>query len=207
MVGATAVTAAGVTTSQAGLVTISLSGNYISVGANNLNADLTGDGHPDLTIANTGYRGWAARATLNGVGANVRIYYGFGSPYPDNSGSIRLGSRNARWSQTHYGRQYGTHSLTGSIPIFFKDLHINAGAPTSGSLQVTVAYSEIQLDSFTYNSNTAVQGPTVAVPENGLRVAGATPAVPENGSSLALLAMGAGGILALRRRRAAQQNS
>lgn len=48
----------------------------------------------------------------------------------------------------------------------------------------------VNLDSFTYNSNTSV--------------AGASFTVPDQGSSLALLAMGAGGVLALRRWRVAQ---
>jgi len=49
---ATAATAAGVTASQASTITINLVGNYMGFGgAYNLNADLTGDGHPDLTIA------------------------------------------------------------------------------------------------------------------------------------------------------------
>src|SRR5207248_680522 len=87
----------------------------------------------------------------------------------------------------------GHATLTGSIPIFFKDLHINGGEPTEGSLEVTVSGNIplIQLDSLTYN--TAVQG--------------STRAVPDQGSSLALLAMGAGGILALRRWRAARARS
>jgi len=74
------------------------------------------------------------------------------------------------------------------MPITFKDLHINNGALTEGSLEVTVTDfgphgpAEIQLDSLTYNT-----------PDN----------VPDQGSSLTLLAMGAGGILALRRWRAA----
>jgi len=77
--------------------------------------------------------------------------------------------------------------LTGSIPVFFKDLHINGGALTSGSLEVTVFAkfnegAKIQLDSLTYNT-------------------------ADQGSSLALLALGAGGVLALRRWRAAQKTS
>ena len=79
---------------------------------------------------------------------------------------------------------YGTSKLVGSIPITFKDLHINGGRQTEGSLEVTVSgvYPKIQLDSFTYKT-------------------------PDQGSSLALLAMGVGGILALRRSRAAQGRS
>ncbi len=181
MAGATAATAAGVTASQASTITINLLNNYISAtGGNHLNADLTGDGQPDLTIANsfffshhyattygaTFYR-FAVRVELNGV-----IAYGRDNgEYP--SGSVQLGSQHG----FHSGN-YGTFSLTGSIPIFFKDLHINGGALTKGSLEVTVQESRVQLDSFTYNT-------------------------PDQGSSLALLAMGAGGVLALRRWRTA----
>jgi hypothetical protein len=51
MAGATAVTAAGVTAAQASTITINLVGNYISaLGGNHLNADLTGDGNPDLML-------------------------------------------------------------------------------------------------------------------------------------------------------------
>src|SRR5213595_3523077 len=79
MAGATAATAAGVTSSQASTITISLVNNYISaLEGNHLNADLTGDGHPDLALANarhfytTVYRYGAriqssARVNLNGV--------------------------------------------------------------------------------------------------------------------------------------------
>jgi hypothetical protein len=198
MAGATAATAAGVTASQGSTITINLVGNFIggefaSGGGNHLNADLTGDGHPDLTIANASYMFYTARAILNGVGASVRYYYGFSHSHGvRNSGSMRLGSQRASWYLYDF-HVHGTQSLTGSIPIFFKDLHINGGAPTMGSLEVTVGPYVIQLDSLTYTSNTAVQG--------------STRAVPDQGSSLALLAMGASGILALRRWRTAQKRS
>jgi hypothetical protein len=69
-------------------------------------------------------------------------------------------------------------------------VHINRGKLTAGSLQVTVfagfgfpdSGAKIQLDSFTY-------------------------ATPEHGSSLALLAMGAAGLVALRQWRDAQTKS
>jgi hypothetical protein len=186
MAGATAATAAGVSASQAGTITINLVNNYISVlGGNHLNADLTGDGHPDLTIANVPYYHsfYYVTATLNGVKASARYdcsAYCFGHE--------RLGERTAHFSYGH-----GTSSLMGSIPIFFKDLHINGGAPTSGSLEVTVFgnHAEIRLDSLTYTSNTAFNRRGVAVPDQG--------------SSLALLATGAVGVMALRRRRPTQR--
>jgi len=199
MAGATAATAAGVTTSQAGTIAINLLNNYISaIGGNHLNADLTGDGHPDLTIANAFYsvrvrftsygvpfpsfNNYYARVDLNGVRASAFASNDYGY------GFAKLGSQSK-----HFGARsvtYGDHpsaSVTGSIPIFFKDLHINNGALTKGSLEVTVSAgdgvkAEVQLDSFTYNT-------------------------PDQGKSLALLAMGAGGILALRRWRAAQERS
>jgi hypothetical protein len=195
MAGATAATAAGVTTSQASLITVNLTNNYISFnGGNHLNADLTGDGHPDLTIANaristigtfgdTSHRkSGYVKAELNGVLANWLYsaeFTGF---------VLRLGSQYTVGIESN-----PPNALTGSIPIFFKDLHINSGAPTTGLLEVTVSPSGgVQLDSFTYTSNT---------PGAGRRVS----AVPDEGSTLALLAMGAGGVLALRRRRVARK--
>ena len=190
MAGATAATAAGVTTSQAGTITINLLNNYISaLGGNHLNADVTGDGQPDLTLTNATYRktyvytrtspsggterhlDWFVAANLNGVHASAfRSFI---------NGGYRLA----------LGSQYTiitSSSLTGSIPISFKDLHINNGAITKASLQITVSgfgNGKIQLDSFTYN------------------------AVADQGSSHALLAMGAGGVLALRRSRATQKRA
>jgi len=186
MAGATAATAAGVTASQASTITINLVNNYISAaGGNHLNADLTGDGQPDVTIANAFnavvpdgiyYHNSYANVDLNGVHAQASF---FGNSV---FGFVQLGSRTGF---SHGGGVY----LTGSIPIFFKDLHINGGARTRGFLEVTVSSqrlpffaAEVQLDSFTYNT-------------------------PDQGSSLALLAMGAGGILALRRWKDAQERS
>jgi hypothetical protein len=187
MAGATAATAAGAASAQGGMITVNLVGNLITSPAGNfLNADLTGDGKPDLTITNAHYsmvnrvypytdpsfNDYFVRVTLNGVGAS-----GYHKHEPYNF--VRLGS------QTHFNT-LSVYPITGSIPISFKDLHINGGALTKGSLEVTVSPQEIQLDSFTYNTR-----------EN----------VPDQGSSLALLAIGASGVLVLRRLRTAQKQS
>ena len=188
MAGATAATAAGVTASQASAITISLINNYIGFGGNHLNADLTGDGHPDLTIANA-YGGSFAFVTLNGVQAYMDHFL----TSPDLDVFMGLGGQRAHYHLYRPSRgtstHYGTRSLMGSIPIFFKDLHINGGAPTRGSLAVTVSPGYIVLDSLTYN--TPVQF--------------SSRAVQDQGSTLALLAMGAGGVLALRRWRAREK--
>jgi hypothetical protein len=181
MAGATAVTAAGVTASQASTITINLVNDYLSTfEGNHLNADLTGDGQPDVTIANAYISADAnvIEVSLNGVPAYFRHYDAIDYFYH----RMRLGSRFAffrsRFSGTSTFRS-GTPSLVGSIPIFFKDLHINGGVRTRGSLEVTVGGHRIQLDSFTYNT-------------------------PDQASTLGLLAMGAGCILALRRWKAEQ---
>jgi hypothetical protein len=197
MAGATAATAAGVTASQAGLVTINLNNNYINGLGNSLNADLTGDGHPDITLTGAkyflshthffGYTGpfykFSAAIQINGVYA--RGYDSGGYPF-------RYGTLG---SQRGFASGPDTFYLTGSIPIFFKDLHINAGAPTKGFVEVTVApgqFATIQLDSLTYSTPGQAPAP------------GSRLSVSDQGSSLALLAMGAGGILAFRRWRAAR---
>ena len=195
MAGATAATAAGVTASQASTITINLVDNYLSSGnsgnhLNHLNADLTGDGRPDLTIANARYTYYYAAVALNGVQAFCHFRTSGTISNQNLDGSVELGSRFARFFRhrnlfsTIFSS--GTGSLMGSIPIFFTDLHINGGALTSGSLEVTVNLFQIQLDSLTYNTRNNI---------------------PDEGSTLALLAMGAGGVLALRRWRAAQERS
>jgi hypothetical protein len=198
MAGAAAATA-GATASQATTITVNLLNNYISAtGGNHLNADLTGDGHPDLTIANAFYsvsmpnppfysfNRYFAQVNLNGIRAAAFVDNDHGFGY------VQLGLE----TKGFYRSGVYFASLTGSIPLFFKDLHINGGIPTKGSLEVTVlaqqgGSTEVELDSFTYNTPATGRAATLS----------------DQASSLELLAMGAGGILALRRWRTAQGRS
>ena len=189
LAAAAAATVGGVAQSQAGPVTITLSNNFISAtGGNHLNADLTGDGRADIAITNAfnsvftqfpTFQGTfsSARASINGVRARA-FFHAY-----DQNGYASLGAKGGYF---FFGASstIGTPTFTGSIAILFKDLHINGGALTAGSLEVTVfgPRPEVRLDSLTYEAH-------------GVR---------DQGSSLALLAMGAGGILALRRLRTAQ---
>src|SRR5256885_8504591 len=116
MAGATAATAAGVTASQASTITINLLNNYISAtGGNHLNADVTGDGDPDLTIAGAAcsvrnpsspgsggftypsFNKYRARVDLNGVHA---------SAFADNDyayGYVHLGLQSKRFGPFTFG--------------------------------------------------------------------------------------------------------
>lgn len=177
MAGATAATAAGVTASQATTITVTLSNNYISDLVNQLNADLTGDGHADVTFKNTNQTaGYLARVSINGVVAlGERLISTFGAA---NFARVGAASKGASF--------FTVASVTANIPITFTDAFINGGATTNGLLEVTASAGpggeKVNLDSFSYNS---------------------TATVPDQGSTLALLAMGAGGVIALRQRRKA----
>ena len=191
MAGATAATAAGAVSAQGGMITVNLTDNFISSLENHLNADLTGDGQPDLTITNAvnGYSSIPDHGSFRFAGVDLNGVHAFDRfGFYDRVVTLSLGSKKTAFYIGSIYEGYAPSQLVGSIPISFKDLHINGGRLTAGSLEVTVSalQTQIQLDSFTYNTR-----------EN----------LPDQGSSLALLAMGAGGILALRRRRAAQKRS
>ena len=189
--GATAATAAGAVSAQGGMITVNLTDNFISSLENHLNADLTGDGQPDLTITNAvnGYSSIPDHGSFRFAGVDLNGVHAFDRfGFYDRVVTLSLGSKKTAFYIGSIYEGYAPSQLVGSIPISFKDLHINGGRLTAGSLEVTVSalQTQIQLDSFTYNTR-----------EN----------LPDQGSSLALLATGAGGILALRRLRTAQKQS
>ena len=188
-----ALATAGASTASGATVQISFANNVVSsaTGLTNFVADLTGDGNPEVNgllangLAYVGVgRGGAAAQTLYGSSYRVFLYNGVARPWVVYD--IGTGNRGGR----------------GLLPIAFSDSRINAGATTSGWLDVgalagaTLLEVQIHRLFFDNESTTAPTGLTwesTGIP--GWQVS----AVPEPGSNLALLALGAGG-LTLRRR-------
>ena len=195
MAGATAASAAAATGVQASTVTVTLTNNFLSnLPDNSLSANIFGNG--DLfAFATAGYFGAPSSGS-----AHLKI----ATNYANNGGGSALASFN------HMGGQYhlfvkiasagGTvsdsrdglpaiFSVTKTLNIRFSDPSVNGGAITDGLLQLTAdvhtvnlhqTRSQITLNSFSYNINMPA-------------------GVPEGGSTLALLALGAGGVMAFRR--------
>lgn len=186
--GAAAVSLASVPTAHAQTITVPLSNNYFGLGlGNHLNADLTGDNTPDITISNVGSGHQVINNNFTDEGVHCLI-----NGYILRAQHTRFFNSNVYQAQIGPGIDIATRGPvenTSSIPITFSDPAINNGTTTPGQLEVSVATyeyelfgefndneSSIQLDSYTYNQ------------------------IPEP-STLALLALGAGGVLALRRSR------
>jgi hypothetical protein len=218
MAGATAATAAGVTASHADLVTVPLFNNYITATSLpnqgfHLSADLTGDNHADVAMKSflstqfthktllfnrktssfaqvaingvlaRGYRLYSYMAQTSGIGG-IRHHWAYAAKVGALSNATHKTSVTRGFSQP---MPPGAVSVTSTIPFSFTDNSINGGVLTPGILYVTASsgngHATVTLDQFTYN--------TIPVPEP---------------SSLALLALGAGGVLAFRQRRKAAKN-
>jgi hypothetical protein len=191
--------AATTASSQAATVQITLTGNKISsTGGDQLNADLTRDGVPDIIV-------YASRTSTSGVSAWVQDLGGAGGGFVSayyTDTTFGVDARFLAGVGSEGGSGPAPRSASYLNPVTFSDPGINNGAPTGGWLQVnafntnttshTVELSRLIFDteSTTRPSFTSIPG---AQTEWG--------AVPEP-SSLGLLALGAGGLL-LRRRRAA----
>jgi archaellum component FlaG (FlaF/FlaG flagellin family) len=187
---AAAVSLASVPAAHAQGIIVPLSNNYFILGSgNHLNADLTGDNTPDITISNVGSDNQVINNNFTDEGVHCLI-----NGYILRAQHTRFFNSNDYLAQIGPGIVISTRRSaenTSSIPITFSDPAINNGTTTPGQLEVSVGIYEyalfgefrdygsyIQLDSYTYDP------------------------IPEP-STLALLALGAGGVLALRRRRLA----
>jgi hypothetical protein len=182
-----ALATAGASVANGATVQISFANNVVSRtnGTNDFVGDLTGDGAPDVT----GYGGWktsfgGAVAYVKGMGVKV-------ATATANWGSVKIGGGN--WVKGESG---------GLAAITFTDMRINNGAVTSGFVDVTAGFpggdptvylKRLIFDDSNVNAPTGLTSASTGIP--------AWTAVPEP-SSLGLLALGAGGLLARRRRAA-----
>ena len=191
-------------TAHAATVQITLSGNKISstsVGGNSLNADITGDLINDLTFTGQVVQNRAARVVVNG--SMIFASYNNASSYAVDAQFAAAGVGIASASAIFPNVQ----NVTYLNPITFTDSRINGGAVTQAWVEVnaynlftvprgishTVALTRVIFD------DASVTRPTFGV------VPGTQTewtAAPEP-SGLALLALGAGGLLTRRRRQMA----
>ena len=109
-----------------------------------------------------------------------------------------------RWAANYEGGPVST-SMRGLVPISFSDSNIRANSPTIGYLDVTASASHPGEKRLTVNRlifDDATGGTITGLALNNTYNTYVASAVPEP-SSLGLLALGAGGLLARRRRQAA----
>jgi hypothetical protein len=187
--------AATTASSHAAVVQITLSGNMISsLGGNQFNADLTGDGSADLT-------------QLAGLAIpNQAMFLGYdlfgGAPFAANATALFSRYYNATVGPVANAGG-GPQSATAALQFTFSDARINGGSATSAWLEVRafntgmtnntveftrLIFNEADPNSFAESSFSGVQTEWSAIPEP---------------SSFALLGLGAAGLLARRRRQAA----
>ncbi len=182
--------------SHAATVQITLTGNFISSSGNMLLADVTGDGMGDVSftssVANSGYAGVtidtgrvvAQRGLAGSMGVYVTTFQ------VDAAFALGVGTPDAT--------SYAPNDIKFLNQITFTDANINGGAATNGYLEVnafntspgshTVALTRLVFDDASTVRPTGVSTATTY-----------TEFVPEP-SSLTLLALGAGGLMARRKR-------
>ncbi len=189
-----ALATAGASVASGATVQISFANNYVSdTSIANFLDDVTGDGTADLE----GLLDSKGCPMIKIGGAiRARAYTKTWSQYVPGSGSRRFYSgvvRIGNNSSSSYDRR--------TYPFTFSDTRVNGGAPTNGFLDLmgTSAYGgakELVIKRLIFNdaSASAPSGVYASDPAYSEWVASVAP-VPEPSSSLALLALGAGGLL------------
>ena len=191
-VGALAI--AGASAANGAIVQITLTGNKISSTGNQLVADLTGDTNADVTF---GQESWGPYYVAVGIDGGFRLRaVNMGGMYFVNAAdgnSAGVGVPGIMNGPVPQSASYMNH-------ITFTDQRINGGAPTEAWLQVnafnTSATSHtVELSRLIFDDASVTRPAFATIP--GVQTEWS--AVPEP-SSLGLLALGAGGLLARRRR-------
>lgn len=191
MASATAVTAAAAT-SQAGTITVTYTNNFIDAFAgNHLYGSLLKDGVPIISFGAPQYHlsnfsgAGDVLADIQGLKGNTSSFKPASASFDGDYAFAKAGSKSTRNSSSQEAKVEAT------VPIKFMDPNVNGGALTQGTLFFNAAaqgfgeggFATITLEKFTYPMMSA--------------------GVPEGGSTLALLVLGAGGVIALRRFRQA----
>jgi hypothetical protein len=197
--------AATAASSQAATVQITLTGNKISTGGNQINADLTGDGIGDVIVQNVFYR--SNRASVKFVNLGFAIAGRYGTTNNPNFFLLarlgaHLGINGIGGSSIYSPVPSGT---TGLNSITFSDNRINGGSVTEAWLEVHAYHSSftshtVQLTRLIFDDASVTRPGFTAIPD--VQTAWSPSAIPEP-SSFALLGLGAAGVLARRRRQAA----
>lgn len=197
--------------SHAATVQITLTGNMISFnGGNQLVADITGDGTDDVTFSNVVSASNEVAININGDRASAssqvvtsRIYTSSGTFVY----SFSQFNADAQFANSGVGTPAPVASLARNIkylnPVTFTDSRINGGLPTDGYLEVNSIAAGLGANSVTLTRFVFDDASTTR-PTGVLTTTQYTEAVliPEP-SSLTLLALGAGGLLARRNRKKA----
>lgn len=184
--------AAAATQANAAIVQITFTGSYISnIGGNHIVTDFGGDGADDI-MGTSG----ASQIVFN---CNTIKNLAYTQNYSVGSGYIKVVAQvgsSVRQASTGTSPHAEVHGL---VPFMFADANIRGGMQTQGYLDVSVlanypGESRIGVNRLIFDDATGGTIVGLSVDDDAF-----TEAVPEP-SSLALLALGAGGLLARRRR-------
>ena len=199
--------AATTASSHAATVQITLSGNKISsLGGNQLSADFTGDGAPDVVIGTLNPpqdSSWGAGFNLVTSGGSR----GFGAQYLRGN-FLAKAAFSTIAALGGIGTWYvglSALSVKALNAITFTDSGINGGVATDGWFEVH-AFNEsstshtVQLTRLIFDDASTTRPAFTSIP--GVQTEWSPSAIPEP-SSFALLGLGAAGVLARRRRQAA----
>lgn len=197
--------------SHAATVQITLTGNMISSsGGNQLVADITGDGTDDVTFSNVVLGSNEVAININGDRAHATFQVITSSSvttYGTYFNTFSQFNADAQFANGGVGTPASVASAARNIkylnPVTFTDSRINGGLPTDGYLEVNSIAAGLGANSVTLTRFVFDDASTTR-PTGVLTTTQYTEAVliPEP-SSLTLLALGAGGLLARRNRKKA----